>query len=128
MRSSPIIASSPRQGKAVPATAANVQRFEAMRAELEKAAEDRLTSATARSAALADVVVRLTANASEEGNLYGSIGPREISEALEQMGHEVSKREIVMVEGPIRAIGEFEVQVQLHADVSVPIKVVVTSE
>jgi large subunit ribosomal protein L9 len=99
-----------------------------MRAELEKAAEDRLTSATARSAALADVVVQLTANASEEGNLYGSIGPREISEALEQMGHQVSKREVVMAEGPIRAIGEFEVQVQLHADVSVPIKVVVASE
>ena len=116
------------QGKAVPATAANVQRFEAMRAELEKAAEDRLTSATARSAALADVVVQLTANASEEGNLYGSIGPREISEALEQMGHQISKREVVMAEGPIRAIGEFEVQVQLHADVSVPIKVVVASE
>lgn len=116
------------QGKAVPATAESVQRFEAMRAELERAAADRLTSATARAAALAGVVVHLTANASEEGNLYGSIGPREIADALGPMGHEVSKREIVMVDGPIRSTGEFDVQLQLHADVGTAIRVIVTSE
>lgn len=116
------------QGKAVPATTDNVARFEAMRAELEKAAADRLTSASARSAGLADVVVHMTANASEEGNLYGSVGPREIAEALHALGHEVSKREVIMGDGPIRTVGEFEVQLILHADVDTAIRVVVTSE
>lgn len=116
------------QGKAVPATRANVERFEAMRAELEQAATEKLNSAEARCRALTDVVVHLTANASDEGKLYGSIGPREIAEALEQMGYSVSKKEVIMGDGPIRTIGEFEVQLQLHADIETAIQVVVTSE
>jgi large subunit ribosomal protein L9 len=116
------------QGKAVRATAENVARFEAMRAELEKTAENRVVSARARSTGLAGTVVQLTAIASEEGKLYGSVGPREIAEALEQLGHLVSKREVIMGDGPIRAIGEFEVQLQLHADVGTTIKVVVSAE
>lgn len=116
------------QGKAVPATAENVERFEKMRAELEKAAADKLSSAEDRANALNEVVVQMTANASEEGKLYGSIGPREIAEALEKMGHDVSKREVIMGDGPIRTIGEFEVQLQLHADVDTTIQVVVAQE
>lgn len=116
------------QGKAVAATPENVKRFEAMRAELEKAAADRLTAATGRSASLVDVTVHISANASEEGKLYGSIGPREISDALCQMGHEISKREVIMGEGPIRTVGEFDVQLQLHADVETMIRVVIASE
>ena len=116
------------QGKAVPATPENIARFETMRAELEAAAARRLDSAASRSTALADVVVHVTANASEEGKLYGSIGPREIADALEKMGHEVSKREVIMGEGPIRSVGEFAVQLQLHADIETHIQVVVTPE
>lgn len=116
------------QGKAVPATRDNVERFEKMRDELEKAAGDKLQSAESRREALSDVVVHMTANASDEGNLYGSIGPREIADALEQLGHEVTKKEVIMGEGPIRTIGEFEVQLQLHADVETTIRVAVTSE
>lgn len=115
-------------GKAVPATDENVARFEAMRADLETAAQDRLSTAEKRAAALADVVISLSANASEEGKLYGSIGPREIAEALAAAGHDISKREIVMGEGPIRTLGEFEVPVQLHADIETRIKVVVSPE
>jgi len=116
------------QGKAVPATPANIERFEAMRAELEKAAKDRLTSAGERAAALQDLVVTIKAIASDEGKLYGSIGPREIADALAEMGQEVGKREVLQPDGPLRYVGEYEVQLQLHADVESKIKVVVVAE
>ena len=116
------------QGKAVPATPANVERFEAMRAELEKAAKDRLSAAGNRAAALQGLVVTIKAIASDEGKLYGSIGPREIADALIELGHEISKREVLQPEGPLRHIGEFDVQLQLHADIDTVIKVVVVPE
>jgi len=115
-------------GKAVPATENNIARFEARRAELELAAQDRLTSAQARNAALAGVVVTLSANASDEGKLYGSIGPREIADALALLGHQVSKSEVILGEGPIRATGEFNVTLNLHADIETSIKVIVNPE
>jgi large subunit ribosomal protein L9 len=115
-------------GKAVPATEKNIALFEARRAELEAAALERLSSAQSRSARLADVVLTFTANASEEGKLYGSIGPREIAEALEQLGHEVSKSEVVLTEGPLRMTGEFDVVLNLHADIATTIKVVINPE
>ena len=116
------------QGKAAPATKENIAHFEARRVELEAAAQDKLGKAKARQAALADVVVEITANASEEGNLYGSIGPREIENAVTGMGHEINKSEVIMGEGPLRTVGEFEVPLQLHSDVEVIIKVVVIAE
>ncbi len=116
------------QGKAVPATAENVAMFEARRAELEAAAADRLGSAEARRVALEGLVVNMAANASEEGKLYGSIGPREIADAATQMGHPLNKSEVIMGEGPIRMTGEHEVVIHLHADVETPIMIAVTSE
>jgi large subunit ribosomal protein L9 len=116
------------QGKAVPATKENLAAFEARRAEFEAAAQDRLGKAQARAAGLVDVVVELTANASEEGNLYGSIGPREIAIAVSELGHEINKSEVIMGEGPIRTVGEFDVNIHLHADVETQIKVIVIPE
>ena len=116
------------QGKAVPATKENVAEFEARRAELEKAAKERLTGAEGRAARLEDVTLTITANASEEGKLYGSIGPREISDALAGEGHEVEKSEVIMGEGPVRATGEYDIHIQLHADVNTTIKLVVEAE
>lgn len=116
------------QGKAVPATAENVARFEAQRAELEQVAEERLAEAQKRAEGLADLSITITANASEEGKLYGSIGPREISMALEEAGHEVEKAEVIMSEGPVRLTGEYEIHLQLHADVETHIKLVVNAE
>ena len=116
------------QGKAVPATKENLAQFEARRAELEAAAQDKLSQAEARQASLADVVVEITANASDEGNLYGSIGPREVANAVTALGHEVNKSEVIMGEGPIRTVGEFEVAISLHADVDTQIKVIVNPE
>jgi large subunit ribosomal protein L9 len=111
------------QGKAVPATAANVATFEAKRAEYEAKAKALTDGAEARRLELDGVSVTLKANASTEGKLYGSVGPRDIAEALTAAGHKVNKSEVVMGEGPLRHIGEFEVLVHLHADVEVPVKV-----
>ncbi len=116
------------RGKAAPATDKNIAHFEARRAELEKAALERKLSAQGRSAGLAGVVVTFTANASEEGKLYGSIGPREIADALGELGHEVSKSEVIMGEGPIKNLGEFDVQLHLHADIETLIKVIINPE
>jgi len=116
------------QGKAVPATKDNLAAFEARRAELEALAQGKLGQAQARQAILAEVVIELTANASDEGNLYGSIGPREIAAAVAELGHEINKSEVAMGEGPIRTVGEFDVVVQLHADVETQIKVIVHPE
>jgi len=115
-------------GKAIPATEKNIAEFEARRTELEATAQEKLGSAENRSAAFADVEITLSANASEEGKLYGSIGPREISEALASLGHEVSKAEVIMGEGPIRYTGEHEVLLHLHADVETRIKLIVNPE
>ncbi|HKJ18697.1 MAG TPA: 50S ribosomal protein L9 [Xanthomonadales bacterium] len=116
------------QGKAVPATKENVEQFEAKRAELEKVAQSKLSESEQRAASLADLTVTITANATEEGNLYGSIGPREISNALEAEGHQVEKSEVIMGEGPIGVVGEYDVHLQLHADVEQHIKLIIEAE
>ena len=116
------------QGKAVPATEANLAQFEARRAEYEAKASAALSDAESRRAKLEGASVTIYANASTEGKLYGSIGPRDIAEALTKAGHQVGKSEVVMGEGAIRRTGEFEVIVHLHADVETPVKVVVEPE
>ena len=117
------------QGKAVPATAANLAEFEAKRAEYEAKAQANLEAANGRLVKLADASVSIAANASPEGKLYGSVGPREIADALtKQLGVSVNKSEVVMGEGPLRNTGEFEVVVHLHADVETTVKVVVVPD
>jgi large subunit ribosomal protein L9 len=115
-------------GKAVPATAANVAAFEAKRAEYEAKADAVLAAAQARLADLEGQSVTITANASTEGKLFGSVGTRDIAEAFTAAGHKLEKSEVVMGEGPIRRTGEFEVTVHLHADVETKVKVVVAPE
>ena len=116
------------QGKAVPATETNLAQFEARRAEYEAKASTALADAEDRRAKLEGASVTIYANASTEGKLYGSIGPREIAEALTKAGTPVGKSEVVMGEGAIRRTGEFEVTAHLHADVETPVKVVVEPE
>jgi large subunit ribosomal protein L9 len=115
-------------GKAIPATARNIADFEARRAELEKAALKKLSTAEERCAALEGFEIVLTANTGEEGKLYGSIGPREIAEAVTERGISLEKSEVIMGEGPIRYTGEHNVLVHLHADVETEIKVIVNPE
>jgi large subunit ribosomal protein L9 len=116
------------QGKAVPATPANVSMFEAKRAEFEAKAQAQADNAASRRGKLDGVSVTITANASTEGKLYGSVGPRDIAEALTAAGYKVNKSEVVMGEGPLRNTGEHEVMVHLHADVEVPVKIVIVPE
>ncbi len=116
------------QGKAVPATAANLATFEAKRAEYEAKAQAMTDGAESRRSQLDGVRVTIKANASTEGKLYGSVGPRDIAEALTAAGHKVNKSEVVMGEGALRHIGEFDVLVHLHAEVEVTVKVVIEPE
>lgn len=116
------------QGKAVPATAANLAEFEAKRADYEAKAKAALDGAEGRKAKLEGATVTVYANASTEGKLYGSVGPREIADALTKLGMQVEKSEVVMGEGALRHVGEYEVVVHLHADVETPVKVIVQPE
>jgi len=115
-------------GKAVPATAANVAAFEAKRAEYEAKADAVLAAAQARLAGLEGASVTITANASTEGKLFGSVGARDIADAFTAAGHKLEKSEVIMSEGAFRRIGEFEVTVHLHADVETKVKVTVAPE
>ena len=115
-------------GKAVPATEANVAAFEAKRAEYEAKAKASHDEAEARAAKFADASVTIGAHASTEGKLYGSVGPRDIAEAFTAAGLPLNKSEVILGEGPLRRTGEFEVMLHLHADVTVPVKVVVEAE
>jgi len=116
------------QGKAVPATEANVAEFEKRRAEYEAKANEVLGAAEARKASLEGAAITLKANASPEGKLFGSVGPRDIAEAFSAAGKPLQKSEVVMGEGPIRHTGEFEIHIHLHADVQTTVKVTVAAE
>ncbi|HET6633273.1 MAG TPA: 50S ribosomal protein L9 [Rhodanobacteraceae bacterium] len=115
------------QGKATAATAANLAEFEARRAEYEARASEQLEGANARAAQFADGEVTISANASAEGKLYGSIGPREIADAFTAKGLKLAKNEVILAEGPIRNVGEHEAHLALHADVQTTVKVIVTA-
>ena len=117
------------QGKAVFATRDNLEAFESRRAELEKAAAEKLANAQKLAAKIVEVAsVTITSVAGEEGRLFGSIGPRDVAEALNTAGVEVAKTEIKMPEGAIREVGEFDIDIQLHSDVTQAVQVIVVAE
>ena len=109
--------------KAVFATAKNTEQFEQRRAELEKKAQQALSAAEQRAAKLNDTTVVISAMASDEGKLYGSVGVNEIKDALVERSIEICKREIVMPDGAFHSIGNFEVEIQVHSDVVATLKV-----
>jgi|SRR5690606_28093300 len=116
------------QGKAVPATEANVASFEAKRAEYEAKAKATHDEAEARAAKFADASVTIGAHASTEGKLYGSVGPRDIAEAFTAAGLPLEKSEVILGEGAFRAVGEYDVVIKLHADVEATVKVIVEAD
>ena len=117
------------QNKAVMATKENIEKFEARRAELEKEAAVVLAAAEARAAKLAEIAtVTIAANAGEEGKLFGSIGATDIAESVNAAGGEIEKREVMLPEGPLRMVGEFDIELNLHSDVNQTIKVIVEAE
>ncbi|UXZ05053.1 50S ribosomal protein L9 [Moraxella nasicaprae] len=116
------------QGKALPATEANIAKFEARRAELEALEAKELEAARNRADSLADVNVIMRAKSGDEGKLFGSIGARDIAEALTKSGLAVDRSEVKMPEGAFRQVGEYKVTIQLHHDISADILVTILSE
>lgn len=115
------------RAKAVQATEKNIVSFEKRRAELEKKAAEVLASATVRAAELEGMVITLAVQASEEGKLFGSVGPRDIAKAVTEAGKMLEKSEVEMPEGPIRIVSETMITVHLHGEVSAKIKVIINA-
>lgn len=116
------------QGKATLATPENIARFEARRAELERAAREHLDSAGERAAAMKDFKLTIPAKAGTEGKLFGSIGTADIAEACNKAGFKVERSEVRLPGGPLRTLGEHVISLHLHADVDVPLTVAIVPE
>ena len=116
------------QGKAVTADEENRSVFEGRRAELEASANEKLAEANTRAEKLVDKELSIAVKSGEEGRLYGSVGTQNIADALTAEGIPVERSEIRMPEGVIRVLGEYEIAIQLHTDVTAEIKVIVVPE
>jgi large subunit ribosomal protein L9 len=114
--------------KAVPATAENVARFEAERADLERTQAQILSTAQARAEKLQGLQVVIGAKAGAEGKLFGSVGTVDIADAINAAGASAEKREVRLPNGPLREIGEYAIEIHLHADVTVEVKVKIVPE
>jgi large subunit ribosomal protein L9 len=115
-------------GRATMATAANIAKFEAQRAQLEAKAHEELTAAQARALQFENFKLELKAKTGTEGKLFGSIGTADIAEAAVQAGHPITRSEVRMPMGPIRVTGEHQVQLHLHTDVDVTLTVTIVAE
>ena len=116
------------KGKATEATKANLARFEARRAELERIAAEALAKAKARAEHLAELIVTLSVKTGSEGRLFGSVGPADIANAVSAAGIELQKQEVRLPTGSIRQIGEYDVDLHLHGEVKTQIRVNVIAE
>ena len=116
------------QGKAVTADDENRTVFEGRRAELEASANEKLAEANTRAEKLVDKELSIAVKSGEEGRLYGSVGTQNIADALTADGIPVERSEIRMPEGVIRVLGEYDIAIQLHTDVTAQIKVAVIPE
>ncbi|MCY4210263.1 MAG: 50S ribosomal protein L9 [Gammaproteobacteria bacterium] len=115
-------------GKAVPATPDNITKFEAQRTELEKAQAETFAAAQARADGLNTLELALPRKIVSDDRLYGSVGTHDIIEAAQAAGQEITKHEVRLPDGPFRALGEYEVELQLHADVHARIKLKIVAE
>ena len=115
------------QGKAVAATAEKIKLFEERRAELEKKAQDVLSAAEVRAASIATLTVSIAHKAGDEGRLYGSIGTKDIADAVTAQGVTIEKNEVRLPNGAIRQVGSYEVSIQLHGDVTATLNLTVVA-
>lgn len=117
------------QGRALPATKDNLATVEARRAELEAEAAAQLAAANERAEKLAEASVTIGSKSGDEGKLFGSVGTRDIAQAIsEQTGVEVEKAEVKLPHGALRQTGEYDIDVQLHPDVMIAIKLAVVPQ
>ena len=115
-------------GKAVPATKQNIEKFEAQRAELEKVEAEALAEAQSRADKINQLEISIAHKVGAEGKLFGSVTPHEIADTATAAGVEIQKSEVQLPEGPFRSIGEYEVEINLHADVNAKLKLSVIAE
>jgi large subunit ribosomal protein L9 len=115
-------------GKATLATAENIRRFETRRAELLARANDELSQATIRAEAFKDFKLTIKAKAGTEGRLFGSVGTADIAEHSTKAGYALARSEVRLPGGPLRAVGEHNVQLHLHADINIELPVVIVAE
>jgi len=113
------------QGKATLATPANIAKFESRRAELEAQAAAELAAAHARAKKLEGLVLKIEMQAGAEGKLFGSVGTVDIAEEIGKRGIEIERSEIRLPDGPLRVVGEHQIELHLHADVNVGLTVIV---
>lgn len=116
------------QGKAKRVTPENLAEFEKRRAELERQQAEKLSVAQEQAAKLEGIMVQITRKAGVDGRLFGSVTNFDIAEALKALGHEVEKSDIRMPQGPLKMIGDTQLQIALHSDVLVNITVSVLGE
>ena len=116
------------KGKAVQANEANRSVFEGRRKELEDDADVKLNAAQSRADKLVDKVITIVVKSGEEGKLYGSVGTQDIADALTEDGNEVVRGEVLLPDGAIRVLGEYDIGLHLYSDVSVVIKLAVVPE
>jgi large subunit ribosomal protein L9 len=116
------------QGKAVPATAKKIAEFEARRADLEKAAADKLSAAQTHADRLSKLKVVISHKAGDEGRLFGSVGTHNIAEAINNAGGVVEKQQIRLPHGTIRHVGDYDVDISLHSDVTVTMSISIVAE
>ncbi len=110
------------------ATEAAIKEFEARRAELEKSAAEKLAAAQGVGEKLAGQTLTVAQKAGVDGRLFGSVTNADVAEALKKQGYDVPKAQVRMPNGPLKALGEFPVQVALHTDVVVDVSVHVVAE
>ncbi len=119
-------------GMAVLATEKNIAEFEARRVELENTAKEVHSAAKERAEKIAELEIVIPASAGDEGKLFGSVGPRDIADWITKIGAnkgvELTKKEVIMPEGPIRQVGEHTITLKLHSEVSLPVKLKVVAE
>lgn len=116
------------QRKARRATQAAVAEFETKRAELEKAAAEKLAAAQAQGEKLNGMTVQIAQKAGVDGRLFGSVTNADIAEAVSKQGFPVEKAQIRMPQGPLKTVGDHTISVALHTDVVVDVTVSVLGE
>ncbi len=116
------------KGKAAPATAENIAEFETRRAELEKASAETMQAAEARRDQLEGKHITIVAKAGDEGKLFGSIGTADIASSISESGVTIERNEVRLPEGAFRLLGEYDVELHLHADVNVTVKLTIEAE
>jgi large subunit ribosomal protein L9 len=116
------------RGKAAMATAANIAAFEARRADLERKQAEEVAVARARADKLVALSLRIAAKAGSEGKIFGSLGTADIAEACTAAGVPVERSEVRLPAGPIRTLGEHQIDLHLHTDVNATVRLEVVPE